>query len=116
MVIVVEGTKAFDNYETFMSGMTTALSIPNLNNEITVWSLGPHKINSFTAAFCNSAENYLKQKGFKVSFSKINQDWVRTNIEYVDYYALFTLPKEPVTKFFTYMEHQENVKTGIFRF
>ena len=116
MVIVVEGTKTFADYEIFMRAMTVAMSTPILNNEIQVWSLGPHKINNFTAAFCNSSENYLKQKGFKVSFSKVNTDWVRTHVGSVDYYAYFSLPKEPLSKFATYMEHQEDLEMGIFRY
>jgi hypothetical protein len=116
MVIVVEGTKEFSDYEIFMRAMTVALSTPNDNNQIQVWTLGPHKINNFTAAFCNSAENYLKQKGFKVSFSKINEQWVKQNIEHVTYYAYFSLPKEPLSKFATYMEHQEGLEMGIFRY
>ena len=60
--------------------------------------------------------NYLKQKGFKVSFSKINEQWVKQNIEHVTYYAYFSLPKEPLSKFATYMEHQEDIEMGIFRY
>lgn len=116
MIIVVEGTKTFSDYELFMRGMSVAMSTPILNNEIQVWSLGPHKINSFTAAFCNSSENYLKQKGYKVSFSKVNTDYVRQYIEYVDYYAYFSLPKEPISKFTAYAQNQEDVEVGIFRY
>jgi hypothetical protein len=116
MIIVVEGTKAFSDYDLFARGMSVALSTKNSNNEIQVWSLGPHKINSFTAAFCNITENFLKSKGFKVSFSKVNTDWVRQNIDHVNYYAFFSLPKEPVSKFATYAQHQENVEMEIFRY
>jgi putative hemolysin len=116
MVIVVEGTKPFSDYEIFMRAMTVALSTPNNDNQIQVWSLGPHKINSFTAGFCNSAESYLKQKGFKVSFSKVNEQWVRENIEHITYYAYFSLPKEPLSKFAIHMEHQEDIEMGIFRY
>jgi hypothetical protein len=63
MIIAVEGTKSFADYEIFMRAMSVALS--NIkDNEIQVWSLGPHAINNYTAAFCNSSENFLKQKGF----------------------------------------------------
>lgn len=114
MIIAVEGSKSFNDYELFMRGMSVALSNPNIDDEIQVWSLGPHKINSFTAAFCNSSENYLKSKGFKVSFSKVHPDWVKHNIEYVDYFAYFSLPKEPLSKFTTWAEHK--VEVGVFRF
>jgi hypothetical protein len=116
MIIVVEGTKTFSDYEIFMRAMTVAMSAPIFNGEIQVWSLGPHKINNFTAAFCNSSENYLKQKGFKVFFSKVNTDWVKTHVASVDYYAYFSLPKEPLSKFAVYMENQEDVEMGIFRY
>lgn len=116
MIIAVEGTKSFSDYELFMRGMAVALSTPNESNEIQVWSLGPHKINSFTAAFCNSSENYLKAKGFKVSFSKVNADYVRQYIDYVDYYAYFSLPKEPLSKLTAWIEHKEGVELGIFRY
>lgn len=117
MIIVVEGTKSFNDYEIFMRAMGVALSEQKDNdNNIQVWSLGPHKINSFTAAFCNTTENFLKSKGFKVSFSKINNEWVRRNIDYVNYYAFFSLPKEPTSKFANYMQQQESLEVGIFRY
>jgi S-methylmethionine-dependent homocysteine/selenocysteine methylase len=116
MVIVVEGTKSFSDYELFMVGMAKALSHPMNESRIQVWTLGPHKINSFTAAFCNSSEDYLKQKGFKVSFSKVNLDWVKSNIEYVDFFGYFSLPKEPESKAMSYMQKQEGLQVGWFRY
>ena len=116
MIIVVEGTKAFSDYELVSRGMSVALSTEIKDDQIQVWSLGPHKINSFTASFCNITENYLKSKGFKVSFSKINTEYVRHNIDFVNYYAYFSLPKEPLSKFAVYMQQQETVETGIFRY
>ncbi len=53
MIIAVEGTKGFSDYEVFMRAMGVALSTPTVDSDIQVWSLGPHKINNFTAAFCN---------------------------------------------------------------
>lgn len=116
MIIVVEGTKMFSDYELFMNGMGTALSLVGNDNQIQVWSIGPHKINSFTAAFCNTSENYLKNKGFKISFFKVNEDWVRKNIDHVNYHSYFSLPKEPVSKFTEYMQKQEGLEVGIFRY
>ena len=47
MIIAVEGTKGFTDYEIFMRAMGVALSTPTVDSEIQVWSLGPHKINNF---------------------------------------------------------------------
>lgn len=116
MIIVVEGTKSFQDYEVFMRAMGVALSTPNYDNEIQIWSVGPHKINSFTAAFCNSSENYLRQKGFKIIFSKVPASWVFENIEYVNYFAYFSLPKENLSKLALKAQETKGCELGIFRY
>lgn len=115
MIIAVEGTKQFSDYETFMRAMGVALSQqPNAESVIEVWSAGPHKINSFTAAFCNSAENYLKQKGFKILFRKVPPSYVTDNIDYVSYYAFFSGKNEPASKTIASAE-LSGIEIGIFR-
>lgn len=115
MIIAVEGTKSFENYDTFMRAMGIALS-NNLDQDIQVWSLGPHKINGFTAAFCNSSENFLRQKGYKISFSKINGSWVEQYIDYINYYAFFSLPNESLSKMAQKVQNIEGCELGIFRY
>jgi len=56
VIIAVEGTKGFSDYEVFMRAMGVALSTPTVDSDIQVWSLGPHKINNFTAA-CKAAQD-----------------------------------------------------------
>jgi hypothetical protein len=114
MIIVVEGTKKFDDYETFMRAMGVALSQQTGGNVIDVWSVGPHKINSFTAAFCNSAENYLKQKGFKINFKKVPHSFVSDNINSIGYLAFFSLRKEPSSRLVVEAE-LSGKEIGIFR-
>lgn len=115
MIIAVEGTKSFSDYEIFMRAMSVALS--NIkDNEIQVWSLGPHAINNYTAAFCNSSENFLKQKGFKIKFSKAPTFWVADNLSYVDYFAFFSAPKESLSRLAQQAELLESCELGIFRY
>lgn len=116
MIILVEGTKSFNDYNIFMHGMGVALSNPTQDNDIQVWSLGPHKINSFTASFCNSSENFLKQKGFKISFSKVFYKWAEENIDYVSYYAFFGSPNESLSRFFNTVKRKEGIEVGIFKY
>jgi hypothetical protein len=115
MIITVEGTKTFSDYEIFMKAMSVALS--NIkDNEINVWSLGPHKINSFTASFCNSSESFLKNKGFKVNFYKISHTWLAENLSSVNYYAFFSLPKEAESRMCKAAQLIEGCEVGIFRY
>ena len=115
MVIVVEGTKSFSDYDIFMRAMGIALT-NNTESEITIWSAGPHTINSFTAAFCNSSENFLKQKGFKIKFSKAPTFWVADNLSYVNYFAFFSAPKESLSRLTQQAELLESCEVGIFRY
>jgi hypothetical protein len=116
MIIVVEGTKSFDNYDIFMRAMGTALSVLDDNSEIQVWSVGPHKINSFTAAFCNSSENFLRQKGYKISFSKVHSSWVAENLDFVNYFAFFSMPNEATSRLVKQAQLVESIEVGIFRY
>lgn len=115
MIIGVQGTKSFSDYETFMRAMGVALSQPNNESFIEVWSAGPHKINSFTAAFCNSAENYLKQKGYKVSFKKVPQDFIRDNMGDISYLAYFSTKNEKPSSLVAQAE-MSDVEVGIYRY
>lgn len=114
MIIAVEGTKNFSDYEIFMRAMGVALSQPNNENIIEVWSAGPHKINSFTAAFCNSAENYLKQKGYKVVFKKLPSTYVSENISYVSYLAYFSTKNDKTSRLVAEAE-MTGIEVGIYR-
>lgn len=115
MIIGVQGSKKFSDYETFMRAMGVALSQPNNEGIIEVWSAGPHKINSFTAAFCNSAENYLKQKGFKVVFRKVPPQFIEENIEYLSYLAYFSEKNEKPSKLIAAAELAD-IEVGIYRY
>lgn len=116
MIIVVQGSKLFDDYEIFMRAMSVALSTKTEDSDIQVWSAGPHKINNFTAAFCNSSENFLRQKGYKITFSKTSTQWIQDNISFINYFAYFSKPNEPVSKLLKLAELVESCEVGIFRY
>jgi hypothetical protein len=116
MVIVVEGTKSFSDYDIFMRAMGVALSSKTNDPDIQVWSAGPHTINSYTAAFCNSSENFLKQKGYKITFSKVPSYWIIENISFVNYFAFFSSPKENVSRLTQQAQQVEGCEVGIFRY
>ena len=117
MIIAVEGTKAFDDYEVFMRAMGVALSADYVDPKIEVWSGGPQNINRFTAAFCNSSENYLRQKGFKISFKRFPINHISQNMGMVDYFAFFAKPNQknaesrliPIAEYYS-------VETGIYKY
>jgi hypothetical protein len=114
MIIVVEGTKSFKDYETFIRAMGVALSSCLNDKEIEVWSAGPHNVNNFTAAFCNTTENYLKQKGKKISFKRLPSSYVQKYLNNISYFAYFASKKEPTSKLFA-MAELNGIEAGVFR-
>lgn len=115
MIIAVEGTKSFKDYEVFTRAMGVALSsVNNVDKNIEVWSAGPHNVNNFTAAFCNITENYLKQKGFKISFRKLPARYIEDNINDVSYFAFLGTKNDSKSKL-TALAEISGVETGVFR-
>lgn len=114
MIIVVEGTKNFSDYETFMRAMGVAFSEIKNEEPIEVWSVGPHNINNFTAAFCNSVENYLRLKGHKISFKKLPYSKVIDKMSSIDYFAFFSKKNEKNSKLLASAE-LSGVEIGIFK-
>ena len=98
MIIAVEGTKSFKDYDVFTRAMGVALS----------------NVNNFTAAFCNITENYLKQKGFKISFKKLPSIYIQDNISSVSYFAFLGTKSEAKSKL-TALAEISGVETGVFR-
>jgi NADH dehydrogenase FAD-containing subunit len=81
--ILVYGSHKFDNYETFMRGIVVAIDnlITDTTRTIEILTAGPYKINSFTAEFSNKTQQYFKQKGIKIKFSKVVHRDVMENFE-----------------------------------
>lgn len=114
MIIAVQGTKSFSDYDTFMRAMGVALSQLNDDSNIEVWSAGPHNINNYTAAFCNSSENYLRQKGYRVSFKKLPSRFIEENISDVSYFAFLSGRNEKISPLAATAE-LKSIELGIFR-
>lgn len=114
MIIAVEGTKTFSDYDTFMRAMSVALSQSPEGDTIEVWSAGPHKINGFTAAFCNTTENYLRSKGYRVSFKNYPPKFIEEHLADVSYLAYFSKRKEPISRLVAAAELRGS-EVGIFR-
>lgn len=114
MIICVEGSKTFDDYDVFMRAMGVAMSGLK-DSMVEVWSVGPHKVNNFTAAFCNSSENFMKTHGVKVKFSKVSKDFAIKNTSKIDYFAYLCNPHENVSQLTAHAD-LANIEVGVFRY
>lgn len=116
MNIVVQGSKEFSDYQVFLRAMGVAMSsMASEDKELHIYSVGPAKINSMVSEFCNLSERGMKARGMKIKHYKVPSNWASENMEYINYFAFLSKPKEPVSKLVSEAELKQ-VETGIFRY
>lgn len=105
-----------------MRGVVVAIDnlITDASKSIEVYTAGPYKINNFTAEFCNRTQQYFKQKGIKIKFSKVNHKDVMENFEQYDInHVLLFMQKTDIVMTLDSMIHKAeefNVNSSIYKY
>lgn len=116
MIVGIQGTKSFNDYTIFLRAMGTVLrSMPEDDVEIYLYTAGPAIINSFVMEFANITERSLKARGKKIKVVKIPPTWLAQNMHSLNYLAMFSKPKEPLSKLVEKAE-SHNVDVGVYRY
>ena len=116
MIVAIQGTKNFNDYNVFLRAMGVALaSLPEGDTEILVSSAGPANINNFAMEFTNISERSLKARGIRIKLIKVPPSWIKTNIHKLTYFAYFSKPKEPVSDLVDLAEAKD-IEVGVYRF
>ena len=116
MIVGVQGTSSFDDYQIFLRAMGVAMSsMPENDKYFYIYSAGPAKINSMVMEFVNLSERGMKARGKKIKFYKVPPAWLKENMESINYFAYLSKPKESVSKLVADAE-LNNVEVGIFRY
>ena len=116
MIVVVQGSKDFDDYQVFLRAMGVAMSgMSKEDAEFYIYSVGPARINSMVSEFCNLSERGMKARGRKIKFYKVASAWLEENLEQVNYFAFLSKPKQPNSRLVASAE-LKNIEVGIFRY
>ena len=116
MKIAIQGTRNFSDYSIFLRAMGTALStLPDGDEEFTIFSAGPAQINSFGMEFSNVSERSLKARGIKIKLVKVPPSWIKENINSIEYFAYFSKPKEPYSDLVDLAEAKD-ISVGVYRY
>lgn len=116
MNVVVQGTKEFSDYNLFLRAMGVAMSgMGEEDRELNIYSVGPVKINMMAMEFVNLSERGMKARGKKIKYYMVPFSWVEENMEYINYFAFMSKPKESVSKLIAKAELQGK-EVGIFRY
>jgi hypothetical protein len=116
MIVVIQGSKTFNDYSVFLRAMGTSLSMMDEGDkEFFIYSAGPSVVNSMGLEFSNISERSLKARGIKIRLFKIPPSWVKENIHSIDYLAYFSKPKEPVSSLVDLAESKD-IEVGVYRY
>lgn len=116
MIVGIQGTRGFKDYDIFLRAMGRALSEMDADDkEFTIYAAGPANINSMGQEFSNISERGLKLRGKKIRLIKVSPKWIRENIHFFNYFAYFSLPKEPVSDLVA-LADSKDIDAGVYRY
>lgn len=116
MLVAVQGSRNFNDYNVFLRAMGTALSTMKSDDEhLFIYSAGPAQINSMAHEFVNVSERSLKARGIRAQVRKVPPSWVKENVRDIDYIAFFSKPKEPLSDLVKYAEDRD-AEIGVYRY
>lgn len=116
MIVAVQGTKDFDDYQVFLRAMGVAMSaMQDEDKELLIYSAGPARINSMVSEFSNLSERGMKSRGKKLKFFKVPASYIEENIDQVNYLAFLSKPKESTSNLVRVAE-LKNIEVGIYRY
>jgi hypothetical protein len=114
MIIGVQGSRNFDDYNVFMRSMTVALSsLPEGDSRFTIYAAGPVAINNFVAGYVNTTEDMLRDNGIKSKFNKVPYSWIEDNVDQLDYFVFLSKPGERLSQLAQFVD-EAGVEVGWF--
>ena len=116
MIVAVQGTSSFSDYNVFLRAMGVAMSaLKDEDQYFYVYSAGPGALNSMVSEFVNLSERGMKSRGKKIKFYKVAPSWIEDNLVDINYFAFFSLPNEKKYKLVEKALNQ-NIETAIFSY
>ena len=116
MIVAVQGTTEFNDYNVFLRAMSVALSgMKQEDKEFIIYSVGPARVNNFVSEFSNLSERGMKARGKKIKFYNTAPSWLDQNMDQVNYFAFLSKPNEIKSRLVATAE-LKNIEVGLFRY
>jgi hypothetical protein len=116
MIVGVQGTNSFENYNIFLRAMAVALSgLTEEDKDFHIYSAGPNNVNMMAMEFSNLSERGMKSRGKSIKLFKVTPQWLEENIEMLNHFAFLSNPKESVSKI-VHISKMNNINTNVYTF
>ena len=116
MIVGVQGTTSFNNYNVFLRAMAVALS--ELNQEekdFYIYSAGPGNVNDMAMEFVNLSERGMKSRGKSIKLFKVTPKWIEENIDSFNHFAFVSNEKERISNIVS-LSKSKNINTNVYNF
>lgn len=116
MMVVVQGTKEFTDYNVFLRAMAVALTnLPADDPFFYVYTLGGKNINEFVFEFCNLSERNMKARKKKIKYYTVPNSWVEEHMHEVNYFAYLYKPGQTISKI-AQTAKNSGIEIGLFQY
>ena len=116
MIVGVQGTSSFNNYNVFLRAMAVALSeLTNEEQEFYLYSAGPGNISEMAMEFVNLSERGMKSRGKSIKLFRVTPEWIEENINSFNHFAFVSNPKEKVSNIVN-LSRSKNINTNVYNF
>lgn len=116
MILGVQGTSSFEDYQVFLRAVGVALSGMTYDDtNLYIYSAGPANVNKMVMEFVNVSEKGMKSRGKKIKMFKVAPSWLSENIKDINYFIFLSKPKENTSRLVAEAE-LNNVEVGIFKY
>jgi hypothetical protein len=113
MIVGIQGSRNFNDYTVFLRAMGTALHDLDGDEEFTIISAGPYRVNEMALEFINVSN--WKSRGIKAKVVKMPPVALKERIADLDYFVYFSLPKESESDLVREAQDKD-IEVGIYRY
>jgi hypothetical protein len=118
MIVAIQGTSTFDDYNVLLRAMGVAMSTLKQEDSILeIYSAGPGNINAMVSEFVNLSERGLKSRGKKIKFEKVAPAVIDQKMYAgeINFFAFLSKPNERASKLVE-LAKDYNVDSGVFQY
>lgn len=106
MMVAVQGSKAFNDYSVFLSGMALVLRrLKDQDTELVIFSAGPKRIGEMALEFVNVSN--FKARGIKAKVVMVPESFVRENHFKLESFHYFCNEKETFSSLVNFLDNKE---------
>lgn len=106
MMVGIQGSKTFNDYASFLSGMALVLRrLKDVDTELVIFSAGPKRIKDMALEFINVSN--FKSRGISVKLVNVPESWFKTNFHNLEMFSFFCSKKEPYSTLANFLDSKD---------